>query len=113
MSGTEAGLVAYMEAYIARVPPGMRLLIHLLMAFIEHGPWLFGPRPARFTRLRPGERVKALEGMLTSSIYFRRVAFLSIRTILSMGYLANPKVVAQIGCVAHISPFEGAREVMA
>lgn len=106
VSGTEAGLVAYMEAHMARVPPGIRLLLRLLTAFIEHGPWLFGPKPARFTRLRPGERVKALEDMLKSSIYFRRVVFLSIRTILSMGYLANPKVVAQIGCFAHISPFE-------
>jgi hypothetical protein len=76
------------------------------MAFIEHGPWVFGPRHTRFTRLRPPERVQALEDMLKSSIYIRRIAFLSIRTILSMGYLANAAVVQSIGCVAHVAPFD-------
>jgi hypothetical protein len=99
LSGTEAGLVAYVDAYVARVPAGARALIGLLFFFTEHGPWIFGPRHARFTSLSPEERLRALDAMARSSIYFRRVAFLSLRTILSMGYLANPKVALRIGMV--------------
>jgi hypothetical protein len=106
VSGTEAGLVAYMDAHVRRTPPHMRLLIRLLFLFLEHGPWIFGPRCVRFTRLRPEERVAALSDMATSHIYFRRVAFLSIRTMLAMGYLANPAVARRIGWVEHCSPFE-------
>lgn len=106
VSGTQAGLVLYMDTYVRRVPPGIRVLLRLLIAFIEHGPWLFGPRHVRFTRLSPSERVLALEDMVKSSLYIRRVAFYSIRTILSMGYLANATVMKSIGCAARRAPFE-------
>lgn len=97
LSGTDAGLVPYMDHSIRRLPRAAAFLLRLLFVFIEHGPWIFGPRLARFTRLRPEERVRALRGMATSRIYFRRVAFLSIRTMLSMGYLANEAVARRIG----------------
>jgi hypothetical protein len=113
VSGTEAGLVSYADSYVRRTPPHMRLLLRLLFLFIEHGPWLFGPRRARFTRQRPEERVAALADMASSSMYFRRVSFLSIRTILSMGYLANEAVARGIGWVEHCSPFEVAKPVKA
>jgi hypothetical protein len=35
--------------------------------------------------------------MARSPIYFRRVAFLSLRTLLTMGYLANDEVLRTIG----------------
>ncbi|NUQ77697.1 MAG: hypothetical protein HUU21_29525 [Polyangiaceae bacterium] len=111
ISGTEAGLVSYMDEYVRRTPPHMRLLIRLLFLFIEHGPWLFGPRHVRFTRQRPEERVAALADMASSSIYFRRVSFLSIRTMLSMGYLANPAVARRIGWVEQRAPFESVEVV--
>lgn len=106
VSGTEAGLVAYMDTHMRRVPRSIRALLRLLLAFIEHGPWLFGPRRVRFTRLRSEERAPALKDMEKSSLYLRRVSFFSIRTLLSMGYLANPAVVKSIGCAGHASPFE-------
>jgi hypothetical protein len=105
LSGTEAGLVAYMDVYLGRIPAASRALIRLLFVFTEHGPWLFGPRRRRFTRLAPDARRAALEAMATSPIYFRRVAFLSLRTMLSMGYLANDAVAQKIGMMPHTSPF--------
>lgn len=108
LSGTEAGLVAYVELYVARAPRAMRPLMRLLFHFIEHSPWLFGPRHARFTRLSQAARVAALSSMATSRIYFRRVAFLSLRTMLSMGYLANEHVARAIGCTCCATPFEQA-----
>lgn len=99
ISGTEAGLVGYTDAYVGRVPAASRALIGLLFVFLEHAPWVFGPTRRRFTRLSPEQRVAALARMSTSPIYFRRVAFLSLRTILSMGYLAHPVVARRIGMV--------------
>jgi hypothetical protein len=106
VSGTEAGLVRYMDTYLGRLPRVPRLLVRLLFLSLEHGPWLFGPRPARFTRLRPVERVAVLRAMAKSSIYFRRVSFLSVRTMLTMGYLAHPEVQRRMHIVPDAAPFE-------
>jgi hypothetical protein len=106
LSGTEAGLVEYMDAYLSRTPPESRTLIRLLLRFVEHGPWIFGPRRARFSSLSPRERDLALTDMAESRVYFRRVAFLSMRTMLSMGYLADDRVAACIGVRSDERPFE-------
>jgi hypothetical protein len=109
LSGTEAGVVEYMERYVARAPPATRRLIRLLFHFVEHGPWVFGPCRARFTRLTHEQRCAALDRMAHSPIYFRRVAFLSLRTMLSMGYLANGDVACCIGIASCPDPFEQRR----
>jgi hypothetical protein len=103
LSGTEAGLIAYMDAYVGRMPNASRALCRLLFPFLEHGPWLFGPKRIRFTRMNHDERLAALDDMRTSSIYFRRIAFLSMRTMLTMGYLANGDVMRSMRMV---SPLE-------
>lgn len=109
LSGTEAGLVAYMDRYLAGLPALPRLLGRLLFHSIEHGPWLFGPRRVRFTRLRPAERAVALAEMASSPRYFRRVSFLSMRAMMTMGYLAHPEVARTMGMVADLAPFERSR----
>jgi hypothetical protein len=109
LSGTEAGLLRYMDDYLLRTPPGSRTLIRLLLIFVEYGPWIFGPRRARFSCLSVSERDAALTDMARSSVYFRRIAFLSMRTMLSMGYLANDLVADRIGMRYDASPFESRR----
>lgn len=109
VSGTEAGLVRYMDGYLGRLPRLPRLLARLLLLSIEHGPWIFGPRPARFTRMKPIERVAVLRAMARSSLYFRRLSFLSLRTMMTMGYLAHPDVARRMHIVPNASPFEDGR----
>jgi hypothetical protein len=106
LSGTEAGAVPYMDAYVGRVDAQQRVLIRLLLHFVEHGPWLFGPRVARFTRLTPQEQVASLRDMSQSRIYLRRISFLTIRVMLTMGYFANDEVARCIGVVSRLAPFE-------
>lgn len=106
LSGTEAGLVAYMDAYVGGLPPLPRLLGRLLFHSVEHAPLLFGPRRARFTRLCPEERIEALRLMAESSLYFRRVSFLSMRAMMTMGYLANSRVAESIRMRQNLAPFE-------
>jgi len=107
VSGTEAGLVAYMEGYLDRAPRTARLLIRLLFRFVEHGPWIWGPRRVRFTRMSASERRASLEGMARSTIYFRRVAFVSLRMMFTMGYFAHGDVRRSIG-IPDGSPPSGA-----
>lgn len=109
VSGTQAGLVRYMDRYLARSPAHLRPLMRLLLHFVEHGPWIFGPVRSRLTRLSPHDRRRALDRMATSPMYFRRVAFLSLRTLLTMGYLAHPAVAEAMGMRADRSPFEPAQ----
>jgi hypothetical protein len=96
VSGTEAGLVAYVAAYAAALPWLRRFLVWMLFLFIQLSPFVFGPRRARFTRLSPDERLIVLQQMAVSATYFRRVSFLSMRAIMTMGYFACPRVTARI-----------------
>jgi hypothetical protein len=105
ISGTRAGLIAYFDEYVQRLPKEQAFLVRLLIWFFEHGPWIFGPRPVRFTRLSHEDRLRVLASMQTSPIYFRRVSFLSMRTILSMGYLAHPEVMAAMHLKHDADPF--------
>jgi hypothetical protein len=106
LSGTEAGLVAYVDAYVAGLPPTPRLLGRLLFHLVEHGPWIWGPRRVRFTRLRPEERIQALRELQESALYFRRVSFLSMRAMMTMGYLGCPAVARKMGMVPNLAPYE-------
>ena len=105
VAGTAANLVEYMDRYLHRLPEGQRVLVRLLFWFIEHGPWVFGPERVRFSSLDEAGRLKVLDTMRTSPIYFRRVAFLSMRTMLTMGYMAHPSVAKAMRCEANADPF--------
>lgn len=96
VSGTQAGLVAYVDGYLLGLPRTQRLLVRLLFLFIQLSPWLFGPRRTRFTRLTPADRIRVFKDMAVSAVYFRRVAFLSMRAIMTMGYFACPLVDALV-----------------
>ncbi len=105
ISGAEAGLLEYCDAYLKRSVGGTRVLIHLLMLFLEMSPLAFGPRRARFSELEPADRVRFLEGALNSRIYFRRLSVTSLRTLMTMGYIACPAVSDHMGVVADTNPF--------
>jgi hypothetical protein len=105
IAGTEAGLVEYMDGYCKQLPAGQGRLVRLLLVFLEHAPWVFGPRRERFSSLPLTDRLRVLEHMRTSPIYFRRVAFLSIRTMLTMGYFANDQVARHVGSAPDPDPY--------
>lgn len=106
VSGTEAGLVKYMDGYLRRMNARGRFLVGLLFVFLELSPFVFGPKLRRFSQLALADRLAMLEQMAKSDIYFRRVAFLSMRTMLTMGYLSNPRVAATMSMVQDPAPFE-------
>lgn len=107
LGGTQAGVVEYLDRHIAQLPNDKRRLIRLLLAFVEHSPWFFGPA-RRFSALAPKRRQAFLFAMSQSRFYFRRLCFLSLRTLLCMAYLAHPEIAARVGSTANLTPFRKA-----
>ena len=100
-SGLDADLPAYIDRWMAVSQPRIRLLMHLLFFFVEHATLLF-PAPGRrrrrrFSSLSLEQRVAVLGAWGESGLYLRRLVFMSLRSILTMGYFAHPPVLRQLG----------------
>jgi len=104
LSGREAGIPDFVDHYVAAVPRRLRILMRMLLFLVEHGTILF-PAPGglrgggmrRFSGLSPEQRTAVLEGWQRSSLFVRRLVFVSLRAILTMGYLASPAVLRALG----------------
>lgn len=103
-SATDAGAVAYFETMLSELPGRTRFLIRLLVLFVEIGPWAFN-RKRRFSRQSPTDRVATLRSWEKSPIYFLRISFQSLRTLIAMAYLASEDVAARLGAVPNLDPF--------
>jgi|GEM_PF-4874985 len=104
ISGTEAGVPAYVENMVQNMPADKRKLVHLLLHFLECSPLVFGPRHKLFSQLTDEEKKEVLI-FSNKSLYFRRVAAESLRLFLTMGYMANPEVQKQVGYHSNTNPF--------
>lgn len=101
VSGSEAGLPAWVDGYVALQPPRGRLLMRLLFCLLEQATLVF-PAPGRggrrrFSSLDPAQREAVLEGWQRSRLFPRRLVFTSLRAILTMGYFAHPAVLRGLG----------------
>ena len=99
-SGGEADIAGYLDRWLAVLHGRILVLMRLLFFLIEHAT-LFFPAPGRggrrrFSSLSSDQQVAVLEGWRTSSLYPRRMAFASLRAILTMGYFAYPPVLRQL-----------------
>lgn len=101
LSGTEAGILEYLDGYLASLPKRNRTLVRLLLFLFEHvtlvfrAPGLDGFR--RFSALRPEQQHALLVSWGASPSRARRVVFTSLRTLLTMGYLSSPEVLRCMG----------------
>jgi hypothetical protein len=104
-SGLDAELPAYIDRWMAVSQRRVRVLMHLLFFFVEHATLLF-PAPGRrrrrrFSSLGLEQRVAVLGAWGESNLYLRRLVFMSLRSILTMGYFAHPPVLRQL----RVAPF--------
>jgi hypothetical protein len=113
LSGTDAGAIPYLDAYVGRVDRTQRALMRLLFQAVEHGPWLLGPRLSRFTRLGVADRIVYMRKLAKSDLYFLRVIFLSLRVMLTMAYLANDEVARRMRIEPNLAPFAPAPPALA
>jgi len=100
-SGVDANLPDYIDRWMSVSSKQTRVLMHLLYFLIEHATVIF-PAPGRagrrrFSALDFDQRVAVLQGWGESSLYLRRLVFVSLRSILTMGYFAHPPVLRKLG----------------
>ena len=100
-SGLDANLPDYIERWMSMSSKQTRVLMHLLFFLIEHATAIV-PAPGRggrrrFSGLGFDQRVAVLQGWGESSLYLRRLVFVSLRSILTMGYFAHPPVLRKLG----------------
>jgi hypothetical protein len=99
-SGLDAGIPAHVDRFVAAQPPATRLLMRLLFVLVEHATLVF-PAPglgfARFSSLREDQQVAYLQSWQRSRLLPRRLVFVSLRAILTMGYFADPAVLRALG----------------
>ncbi|MDJ0848744.1 MAG: hypothetical protein QNK04_10225 [Myxococcota bacterium] len=100
ISGCEAEVAAYTDRWLQVLHPRIRTLMRLLFFMVENATFFFwapGPRGwRRFSSLEPEQQRAALEGWSESRIFARRLVFVSLRAVLTMGYFAHPGVLRQL-----------------
>lgn len=100
-SGSEARIPDYVDGYLRVVPARVRRLMRLLFLLVEQATILFAAPGAggrrRFSSLRPEQQVAALDGWQRSRFFPRRLVFMSLRALLTMGYFAHPAVLRALG----------------
>lgn len=107
-SGLDAGIPAHVDRFVAAQQPSTRLLMRLLFVLVEHATLLF-PAPGaggrrRFSALDEQQQVAYLRGWQTSRLLPRRLVFVSLRAILTMGYFADPAVLRALGIAPRAFP---------
>jgi hypothetical protein len=104
-SGLDADVAGHADRFLGAQARRSRLLMRLLLVLVEHATLLFPPpgpgRRRRFSALTPRQQVAYLEGWRTSRLFFRRLVFTSLRAIVTMGYLAHPAVLEELGLLPH------------
>lgn len=110
VSGVEAGAVPYFSRMLNRSQQRQQYLFRLLLVFTELSPLLFGPRWARFSRLSDEQRRQCFHAAANSRLYFRRIAALSLRALLTFAYFADERVARQLPIRSQLDPFGCAAE---
>ena len=95
-SAAEAGVVEYVDRFMRDLPSRHRILVRLLFVFIEHGSMIFGPVHRRLTRQDLVERIMTFKSWEYSNLYFRRLSFLSLRTMLTFAYFGDARVLSEL-----------------
>jgi hypothetical protein len=94
LSGRDAGLPRYVDRWLKALPGRQRLLIRALFLLLEHATLLFAAPGRgglrRFSSLSLDQRDSVLRGWAESRLFARRLVFMSLRAILTMGYLGHP-----------------------
>lgn len=100
-SADRAGLALHADRFVGAQTARNRILMRLLLVAIEHATLVFpapGPRGwRRFTALEPDQQLAYLDAWRYSELPARRLVFVSLRAILTMGYFASPEVLRSLG----------------
>lgn len=100
-SGESASVALHADRFVGAQTWSNRVLMGLLFVAVEHGTLLFPPRGSggwrRFTSLDADQQLAYLDSWRQSELPPRRLVFMSLRAILTMGYFADDGVLASLG----------------
>lgn len=91
-----ADVALWVDAYVARLDPGLREDVRGLLELLEHSPLLSG-HAAPFTALPPAAQDRVLRDWEQSSLALRRQGFQAIKSMCCLGYYQDPRSFASIG----------------
>jgi hypothetical protein len=101
-SGADAQVAQYLDRLVAAQNPRNRRLMRALFLLVEQATLMF-PAPGglsgfrRFSKLECEQQVAVLEAWRGSRLFFRRLAFTSLRALVTLGYFAHPPVLRALG----------------
>ncbi|MFK7929874.1 MAG: hypothetical protein AB8H79_16900 [Myxococcota bacterium] len=98
VSVEDAKIVEYLDDLFAEIEPRERIMMRSLFALVEVQSLVFSfKRPSLFSRASPEVRSKNLAGWDKSRLYYRRLVFQAIRSLMLWAYVDNPDVEQSIG----------------
>ena len=97
VGGRDTALASDLWQYFAALHVRGPLGLELLLGVLEYGPFLFGPRRIRFTRLSPVEREQYLAGFEHSRLAPRRQLIAGLKLIAMLHFYDYPEARAAVG----------------
>ncbi len=97
LGACDTALAEDLSGYFRQLHPRGLLGLALLLQMMEFGPYMFGPRWTRFTRLTVQGRARYLSGFEQSRLAPRRQLFASLKLITTMHFYGYPTVQDSIG----------------
>ncbi len=101
-SGADAGVASYLDRLVAAQDRRQRRLMRALFFLVEQATLVF-PAPGgvsgfrRFSKLDGEQQVAVLEAWQRSRLFPRRLAFTSLRALVTLGYFSHPPVMRALG----------------
>ena len=95
--GRDTPLGSDLRQYFAHMHVRGPFGLEILLRGLEYGPFLFGPRPARFTRLSSGQRERYLSGFEHSRFAVRRQVIAGLKLIAMLHFYDYPEVRNSVG----------------
>lgn len=94
----DARIVEYLDELFAEIEPRERAMMRSLLMLVEVQSLVFNyRRPRLFTRASAEDRARNLAGWDKSNLYYRRLVFQAIRSLMLWAYVDNPDVEQSIG----------------
>src|SRR5262249_22531223 len=97
LGGAQTPLASDLTDYCAALNVHGVLGLVVLLRCLEYGPYLFGPRRFRFTRLSARERERYLAGFETSRIGVRRQVIAGLKLIALLHFYDYPQARQAVG----------------
>jgi hypothetical protein len=88
-AGGSVDVAANLDRLVVTWDADIKRQLRLALRVVEHGTVLFDLQRKRFTKLSEEQQDRYLDGWAASTLGARRVAFLGMKALVSMGYYAS------------------------